>query len=38
MKLLEENIDRTPSDINCSNISFLALSPRAKETKAKINK
>ena len=37
MKLLEENIDRTIFDINCSNI-FLDLSPKAKETKAKINK
>ena len=36
-KLPEENIDRTLFDINCSNI-FLHLSPRAKETKAKINK
>ena len=37
MKLLEENIDRTIFDINCSNI-FLDLSPKAKEIKAKINK
>ena len=37
IKLLEENVDRTLFDINCSNI-FLDLSPKAKETKAKINK
>ena len=37
IKLLEENIGRTLYDINCSNI-FLDLSPKAKETKAKINK
>ena len=37
IKLLEENICRTFFDINCSNI-FLDLCPKAKETKAKINK
>ena len=37
IKLLEENIGRTLFEINCSNI-FLDLSPKAKETKAKINK
>ena len=37
IKLLEENIGRTPFDINSSNI-FLDLSPKVKETKAKINK
>ena len=36
-KLLEENIGRTLFDINCSKI-FLDLSPKEKETKAKINK
>ena len=35
IKLLEENIGRTLSDINCSNI-FFSLSFRIKETKAKI--
>ena len=37
IKLLEENICRTLFDINHSN-SFLDLSPKAKEIKAKINK
>ena len=37
IKLLEENIGRTFFDINHSNI-FLALSPKGKEIKAKINK
>ena len=37
LKLLEENIGRTLFDINSSNI-FLALSPKAKEINAKINK
>ena len=37
IKLLEENIGRTPFDINHSNI-FLDLSPKAKEAKDKINK
>ena len=39
IKLLEETISRTLSNINCSNIFFsLDLSSKAKETKAKINK
>ena len=37
VNLLEENIGGTLFNINCSNIS-LDLSPKAKETKAKINK
>ena len=37
IKLLEENIGKTFSDINSSNI-FSNQSPRAKEIKAKINK
>ena len=37
IKLLEENIGRTPSDINRSNI-FFNLSPRVMEIKIKINK
>ena len=37
IKLLEENIGKTFSDINCSNV-FLGQSPKAKEIKAKINK
>ena len=37
IKLLAENIGRTLFDINHSNI-FLELSPKTKETRAKINK
>ena len=37
IKLLEENISKTFSDINHSNI-FLDQSPKAREIKAKINK
>ena len=37
IKLLEKNIGRTLSDINCSNI-FFNPSPRVMEIKAKINK
>ena len=37
IKLLEENIDRTFSDINHTNV-FLGQSPEAIEIKAKINK
>ena len=37
VKLLEENIGRTLSDVNCSNI-FLEPSPRIMEIKTKINK
>ena len=37
IKLLKENLGRTLFDMNHSNI-FLILSPKAKETKAKINK
>ena len=37
IKLLEENIGRTLSDINCSNI-FFNLCPRIMEIKTKINK
>ena len=37
IKLLEENIGRTLSDINCSNI-FFDPSPRKMEIKTKINK
>ena len=37
IKLLEENIGRTLSDINHSNI-FFNLSPRIMEIKTKINK
>ena len=37
IKFLEDNIGKTFSDINCSNI-FLGQSPKAKEIKAKINK
>ena len=36
LKLLEENIERTFFDINCSNI-FLVQSPKAIEIKAKTN-
>ena len=36
IKFLEENISRTLFDINCSSM-VLDLSPKAKETKAKIN-
>ena len=36
IKLLEENIGKTFSDIYCSNI-FLGQSPKATEIKAKIN-
>ena len=36
-KTPRKNIGRTLFDINCINI-FLDLSPKAKETKAKINK
>ena len=37
IKILEENIGRTLFNINCSNI-FLDLFPKAKETRANINK
>ena len=37
IRLLEETIGRTLFDLNCSNIC-LALSPKAKEIKAKISK
>ena len=37
IKLLEENIGKTFSDINCTNV-FLGQSPKAIEMKAKINK
>ena len=37
MKLLEDNIGRTLSDINSSH-TFFNLSPRVKEIKTKINK
>ena len=37
IKLLEENIGKTFSDINCTNI-FLGQSPKAIEIKTKINK
>ena len=36
IKLLEENIGRTFSDINCTN-AFLGQSPKAIEIKTKIN-
>ena len=37
IKLLEENIGKTLSDINRSNV-FLGQSPKAKEIKGKINR
>ena len=37
IKLLEENIGKTFSDINCTSV-FLGQSPKAIEIKAKINK
>ena len=37
IKFLEENIERTLFNINCSS-SFLDQSPKAKDIKAKINK
>ena len=37
MKLLDENMSRTFSDRNCTNV-FLGQSPKAKEIKVKINK
>ena len=37
IKLLEESIGKTFSDINCSSV-FLGQSPKAIEIKAKINK
>ena len=37
IKFLEDNIGKTFSDINCSNV-FLGQSPKAKEIKAKISK
>ena len=37
IELLEENIGKTFSNINCSNV-FLGQSPKAIEIKAKINK
>ena len=36
LKLLEENIGKTFSDINCTSL-FSGQSPKAKEIKAKIN-
>ena len=36
IKLLEENISKTFSDINCTNV-FLGESPKAKAIKIKIN-
>ena len=36
IKLLEENIDRTLFDVNCSNI-FLDSPPRVRKIKTKIN-
>ena len=36
IKFLEENIGSNPFDIGCKNI-FVAMSPEARETKAKIN-
>ena len=37
VKVLEENIGKTFSDINCGNV-FLGQSPKATEIKRKINK
>ena len=37
IKVLEENIGRKISDIPCSNI-FTVMSPRARDTKERINK
>ena len=37
IKLVEDNIGRTPFDLNCSNI-FMDQSPKAKEIKVKTNK
>ena len=37
IKLLEESIGKTFSDINCTNV-FLGQSPKATEIKTKINK
>ena len=37
IKLIEENIGKTFSDINCTNV-FLGQSPKAVEIKAKINR
>ena len=37
VKLLEEDVGKTFSDINCTNV-FLGQSPKAIEIKAKINK
>ena len=37
IKLLEENLGKTLSDLNCTNV-FLGQSPKALEIKAKINK
>ena len=37
IKILEENIGSKTSDISCSNV-FANISPRARATKAKINK
>ena len=36
IKLIEENIGKTFSDINCTNV-FLGQSPKAIEIKAKLN-
>ena len=37
IKLLEENIGKTFSEVNCSHV-FLGQSPKAKEIRAKTNK